>query len=113
MALVTVHKHAGGIHSAIDLQDGCFGTTTVMRIAAMFVPHNIFEVQLSCQSSAASRHPRTVAIGRDCEPRPAFGPGSNVPISLISGQRSAHNACLESKVVCVLLVMHSMFRFRA
>ncbi len=42
---MTVHKFKGGIHSAVSLQDGCFGTTTVMRIASMFVPHNIFQVR--------------------------------------------------------------------
>ena len=46
MLLVTVHKFPGGIHTAVNIHDGCFGTTTVMRIASMFVPHNIFQVLL-------------------------------------------------------------------
>lgn len=41
---VTVHNHSGATSSAVDLADGCFGTTTVMRIASMFVPTNIFQV---------------------------------------------------------------------
>lgn len=61
VALVTVHKHKHGIHSAVDLQDACFGTTTVMRIAAMFAPHNIFEVCVDCHT------PRTMVCGDNIE----------------------------------------------
>lgn len=43
--LVTMHKFPGGIHTAVNIHDGCFGTTTVMRIASMFVPTNIFQVR--------------------------------------------------------------------
>lgn len=41
---VTVHEHAGGVRTAVDLRDACFGSSSLMRIAAMFVPHNIFKV---------------------------------------------------------------------
>ena len=43
LARVTVHKRPDGTFTAVDLRDGCFGTATIMRIVAMFVPHNIFE----------------------------------------------------------------------
>ena len=52
-ARVTVHVHSGATSSAVDLADGCFGTTTVMRIASMFVPTNIFEVRPSPASIPA------------------------------------------------------------
>ncbi len=38
-----MHKRPDGTFTAVDLRDGCFGTATIMRIVAMFVPHNIFE----------------------------------------------------------------------
>lgn len=64
--LVTVHKFHGGIHSAVTLQDGCFGTTTVMRIASMFVPHNIFMVSCvwfrCCKVLPEARFIATMAI---------------------------------------------------
>ena len=48
---VTVHEHPGGICTAVDLRDGCFGSTTIMRIVSMFVPHNIFqEMKLSSRT---------------------------------------------------------------
>ena len=43
LARVTVHKRPDGTFTAVDLRDGCFGTATIMRIVAMFVPHSIFE----------------------------------------------------------------------
>ena len=54
MLLVTMHKFPGGVHTAVDIRDGCFGTTTVMRIASMFVPSNIFQVLLHAEHTACN-----------------------------------------------------------
>ena len=70
--MVTVHKHARGTFTAVDLRDGCFGTATIMRIVSMFVPHNIFE----------EKGPTGARISRCCADR--CSPGIGNPILNLS-----------------------------
>ena len=57
-----MHKHARGIFTAVDLRDGCFGTTTVMRIVSMFVPDNIFKATAPGGQRIALQHPFEPAV---------------------------------------------------
>ena len=63
-----MHKREGGTFTAVDLRDGCFGTATIMRIVAMFVPHNIF-VDQAPDGARISRHVMQFTLTKCAQPR--------------------------------------------